>query len=317
MTITVGVSSSLVGVDSAQLGLTGESTTDLDGQLSDCWFEIREENTTTWTTVGEGQGLWTGTLLTYTHSETGLDPDTTYEFRGYILQGGETYQSGIETFTTDPEPVGTTVSTLSPDNIGENEARLRLSYASDYDGEVYFEWRRDGETVWNVTPGQSVDAGTSEVRTHEITALSPGTTYQFRGILEADTTYTGSTVEFDTLEVVGHVKKHGLGDSDNHLKATLQDLNDRIEGANLDDKDDERDPKDHDVIDKHTTTQTDTGKVLRPDGVDGVVWGDAPSNGGFDIRSDDPAEPTEGDVWYNSTDKQFKGYNGTEVVILG
>lgn len=49
---------------------------------------------------------------------------------------------------------------------------------------------------------------------------------------------------------------------------------------------------------------------------DGTFAYETPA-GGFEIRIDDPATPTEGDVWYNSTDKQFKGYNGTEVVILG
>jgi len=34
-------------------------------------------------------------------------------------------------------------------------------------------------------------------------------------------------------------------------------------------------------------------------------------------QTGDPASPNEGDMWYNSTSKQFKGYNGTSVVILG
>lgn len=31
----------------------------------------------------------------------------------------------------------------------------------------------------------------------------------------------------------------------------------------------------------------------------------------------DPSAPSEGTIWYNTTDNQFKGYNGTSVVILG
>jgi hypothetical protein len=35
------------------------------------------------------------------------------------------------------------------------------------------------------------------------------------------------------------------------------------------------------------------------------------------IYSSDPASPVTGDTWFNSTSGQFKGYNGTAVVILG
>jgi len=35
------------------------------------------------------------------------------------------------------------------------------------------------------------------------------------------------------------------------------------------------------------------------------------------LLASDPTSPTEGQIWYNTTEKQFKGYNGTEVVILG
>ena len=35
------------------------------------------------------------------------------------------------------------------------------------------------------------------------------------------------------------------------------------------------------------------------------------------VLTDDPGSPVEGQLWYNSTEKQWKGYNGTAVVILG
>ena len=38
---------------------------------------------------------------------------------------------------------------------------------------------------------------------------------------------------------------------------------------------------------------------------------------GFQILTDDPGSPEEGSTWYNSTDKQYKGYDGTDIVILG
>jgi len=38
---------------------------------------------------------------------------------------------------------------------------------------------------------------------------------------------------------------------------------------------------------------------------------------GIQILASDPGSPTTGQVWFNSTDSQFKGYNGTSIVILG
>lgn len=35
------------------------------------------------------------------------------------------------------------------------------------------------------------------------------------------------------------------------------------------------------------------------------------------LLTSDPSTPSEGQIWYNTTDKQFKGYNGTSVVIIG
>lgn len=35
------------------------------------------------------------------------------------------------------------------------------------------------------------------------------------------------------------------------------------------------------------------------------------------LLASDPSSPGEGQIWYNTTEKQFKGYNGDEVVILG
>jgi len=48
-------------------------------------------------------------------------------------------------------------------------------------------------------------------------------------------------------------------------------------------------------------------------------WNDIHLSGNLFIGviSSDPSFPIEGQIWYNSTDKQFKGYNGTSIVILG
>jgi hypothetical protein len=38
---------------------------------------------------------------------------------------------------------------------------------------------------------------------------------------------------------------------------------------------------------------------------------------GFQILVSDPGSPTTGECWFNSTDAQFKAYNGSSIVILG
>lgn len=38
---------------------------------------------------------------------------------------------------------------------------------------------------------------------------------------------------------------------------------------------------------------------------------------GFRLLAADPGGPATGDVWFNTTDAQFKGYNGTSIIILG
>ena len=35
------------------------------------------------------------------------------------------------------------------------------------------------------------------------------------------------------------------------------------------------------------------------------------------IMPSDPVSPSTGQIRFNGTDKQFKGYNGTDIVILG
>jgi hypothetical protein len=37
----------------------------------------------------------------------------------------------------------------------------------------------------------------------------------------------------------------------------------------------------------------------------------------FQILASDPVSPTAGSCWYNSTVRQYKGFDGTSVVILG
>jgi hypothetical protein len=49
----------------------------------------------------------------------------------------------------------------------------------------------------------------------------------------------------------------------------------------------------------------------------GATWVPVGTTGGFEVRVGDPGSPVVGDIWFNLTDGQFKGYNGSAIVVLG
>ena len=62
------------------------------------------------------------------------------------------------------------------------------------------------------------------------------------------------------------------------------------------------------------------GSKVDPDfgSQDVTTTGDVTSNNMFlGVVAGDPSSPIEGQIWYNSTDNQFKGRNDTEIIILG
>lgn len=50
---------------------------------------------------------------------------------------------------------------------------------------------------------------------------------------------------------------------------------------------------------------------------DSVEWVAVGATGGFQVMAGNPASPVQGDTWFDSVTSQFKGYNGTNNVILG
>jgi len=50
---------------------------------------------------------------------------------------------------------------------------------------------------------------------------------------------------------------------------------------------------------------------------DGSAWIPVGAAGGFEVLPSDPPSPVKGDVWLDESTNQFKGYNGTSVIILG
>lgn len=50
---------------------------------------------------------------------------------------------------------------------------------------------------------------------------------------------------------------------------------------------------------------------------DGTAWIPVGGSGGFNLMAGDPGSPQQGDTWFDTTTNQFKGYNGTNNVVLG
>lgn len=50
---------------------------------------------------------------------------------------------------------------------------------------------------------------------------------------------------------------------------------------------------------------------------DGTAWIPVGGSGGFNLMAGDPGTPQTGDTWFDTVTSQFKGYNGTNNVVLG
>jgi len=59
------------------------------------------------------------------------------------------------------------------------------------------------------------------------------------------------------------------------------------------------------------------GYVLTSDASGNASWQAPSAPSPFPLLASDPGSPTTGQTWFNTTDSQFKGYNGTSIVILG
>lgn len=100
------------------------------------------------------------------------------------------------------------------------------------------------------------------------------------GVWDGSETLCFYTDEDGNLHVRGNVtadgtiqlESHALGGA-GHDADTLENLNNKISDANLDDAGDERDPTDHDILAKHTTTETGANKYLKADGTGGLEFG--------------------------------------------
>lgn len=149
------------------------------GKKARYMFQLRRPGTrrflraTPWTIIAKGQ-----TNVAVSGEITGLDPNTTYEYRVVAMRGTVRKVGAVLTFTTTP-PVPSAV-TGSATDITSTSATLNgtVSPNGSEAAVAYFEY---GTTTayGNVTSTVSVDTADTQV-TRGITGLAPGTTYHFR-----------------------------------------------------------------------------------------------------------------------------------------
>lgn len=167
-----------------------------DAFSTDVFFEYGEAGSLDRTTE-------THSLLdpdTWSTTVSGLDPNTTYEYRA-VAEGNEMVRGELRSFTTpDPNP-RVTVTTDDPQSVSHSAAALygSLDEAIDVSSvDVSFEWRQQGASSWTATRSETAEP-TQSIR-HYVDGLESGTTYEYR--LTATTpegaTDTGSIVTVST-----------------------------------------------------------------------------------------------------------------------
>ncbi|MDR1346601.1 MAG: T9SS type A sorting domain-containing protein [Bacteroidales bacterium] len=174
-----------------------QTTATLNGSVTqgyepiiDNGFEWKPATEYTWNSISISSSI-------LTHNLTDLTPNTSYQVRAFAVTETDTTYGAIVTFTTlaiTPPPV----STNPISNLTQTTATLNGSVTQGYEPIIDngFEWKPAAEYTWN-----SISISSS-VLTHNLTDLTPNTSYIVRAfaVTETDTTY-GSIVTFSTLAI--------------------------------------------------------------------------------------------------------------------
>jgi hypothetical protein len=157
----------------------GNGIVNPNGKKARYMFQLRRPGArrflraTPWTVITKGQ-----TNVAVSGELTGLEPNTTYEYRVVAMRGTVRRVGAITTFTTTP-PVPSAV-TGSATDVTSTSATLSgtVSPNGSEPAVAYFEY---GTTTayGSVTTTVSVDAADTQV-TRAISGLTPGTEYHFR-----------------------------------------------------------------------------------------------------------------------------------------
>jgi len=178
-----------VNIDSATLNLT---YTPGDYSPVDVRFAYKRAADPGWTYTA----FVTDPGSPYSVLLSGLDLDTTYDFRAELQYDSTVIEGTVRQFTT--AKVLPTVTTNNATGITTDSATLNMSYAlGDYTTvDVRFAYRRAGDSTWTYTPWQTDPGSPYSIL---ISALTAATEYDFKAQLRYDSTILqGATNQFTT-----------------------------------------------------------------------------------------------------------------------
>jgi len=188
--------------------ITIESAT-LNGKLTDLgdyskvnvYFKWRKSGTTNWQETSKKEMTNIGE---FSANISGLEINTSYEFKALADYDGKTAEGDVKTFTTPKE--GVKVQTNQATKIESDSAVLngKVTYIYGYSScDVYFRYRKTGSENWFQTPSQTLYG--TEAFSYTISNLTENTQYEF----EAVASYAGGTkfayggiLNFTTLALV-------------------------------------------------------------------------------------------------------------------
>ncbi len=162
-------------------------------------FSWREFDTDPWL-----ETTWTSKAADGTHAEmlTGLDADTTYEFKAQLGYDTTVTDGTVLTFTTAVEPIDPTVTTEPAIDVTTSAAVLHgdLDIGDETSVDVFFRYRETGEVAWIETPSQPMtESGTFDAA---VTDLASNTEHEFKAGVQWDgQENVGDILTFKTLAI--------------------------------------------------------------------------------------------------------------------
>ncbi len=148
----------------------------------------------------------TGTSSPFSKALTGLTQNTTYNYKAYVIEGGEERTGSVQSFTTKAVATAT-VTTNAASGVSSSQATLNASF-SGATGTIYdrgFRYKEENGS-WITPSGLGSTTGTSGNFSMVISSLKPSTTYSFQAYVtewdEAQNQYVDSwasnTLSFTT-----------------------------------------------------------------------------------------------------------------------
>jgi len=155
-------------------------------------FNWRESGTDPWV-----ETTWTSKAADGTHAATltGLDSDTTYDFKAQLEYNSTVIDGSTLQFTTGK--VIPTITTGAASAVTTDSATLNMSYTpGDYIPDVRFAYKRAADLAWTHSPWVTHPGSPYALL---VSGLDSDTTYEFKAQLEYNSNMIeGSTLQFAT-----------------------------------------------------------------------------------------------------------------------